>query len=270
MRGDFRTGKRLNIKRIIPYIASNFKRDKIWMRRSVPSKRVYQILLAVDDSKSMSESQSGYLALETLALVTKSLSMLEAGEMCILSFGTDVRVAHPFDRPFSADAGPAAFQYFNFQQPRTDVKKLLHSSLALFHEARQKSARTGATDLWQLQLIVSDGVCEDHDTIRRLVRNAQDERIVIIFIIVDATKGESILDMSQAVFEPVLPGKDALGMPEPSSEGANDTMTTKLRIKRYLDDFPFPYYLVADDVKELPGVLATALRQWFAEVVESG
>ncbi|KAJ0288619.1 hypothetical protein COL922a_014298, partial [Colletotrichum nupharicola] len=50
LRGDFRTGKRLNIKRIIPYIASQYKRDKIWMRRSVPSKRNYQIMLAVDDS----------------------------------------------------------------------------------------------------------------------------------------------------------------------------------------------------------------------------
>lgn len=270
MRGDFRTGKRLNIKRIIPYIASNFKRDKIWMRRSIPSKRVYQIILAVDDSKSMSENQSGHLALETLTLVTRSLSMLEVGEMCILSFGADIRVAHPFDRPFSADAGPAAFQHFNFQQPHTDVKKLLHTSLGLFHEARQKSARTGAADLWQLQLIVSDGVCEDHDSIRRLVRKAQDERIVIIFVIVDAGKGESILDMQQAVFEPVPPGKEALGMLEPLSEGATDTTATKLRIKRYLDDFPFPYYLVAGDVKELPGVLTTALRQWFAEVVESG
>jgi midasin len=37
LRGDFRTGKRLNIKRIIPYIASSYKRDKIWMRRSVPA-----------------------------------------------------------------------------------------------------------------------------------------------------------------------------------------------------------------------------------------
>ena len=269
MRGDFRTGKRLNIKRIIPYIASNFKRDKIWMRRSTPSKRVYQIILAVDDSKSMSENQSGHLALETLTLVAKSLSMLEVGEMCVLSFGADVRVAHPFDRPFSADAGPAAFQHFNFQQPHTDVKKLLHTSLALFHEARQKSVRTGAADLWQLQLIVSDGVCEDHDSIRRLVRKAQDERIVIIFVIVDAGKGESILDMHQAVFEPVPPGNEALGMLETSSEGATDITTTKLRIKRYLDDFPFPYYLVAGDVKELPGVLTAALRQWFAEVVES-
>lgn len=269
MRGDFRTGKRLNIKRIIPYIASNYKRDKIWMRRSIPSKRVYQILLAVDDSKSMSESQSGHLALETLALVTKSLSMLEAGEICILSFGADVCVAHPFDRPFSSDAGPAALQYFNFQQPHTDVKKLLHSSLALFQEARQKSVRTGSADLWQLQLIVSDGICEDHDTIRRLVRRAQDERIVTVFIIVDASKGESILDMSQAVFEAVPSAEDILGVLDHSSAGVPDTPATKLRIKRYLDDFPFPYYLVAGDVKELPGVLTTALRQWFAEVVES-
>ncbi len=42
LRGDFRTGKRLNLKRIIPYIASGYKRDKIWLRRSQPSKRSYQ------------------------------------------------------------------------------------------------------------------------------------------------------------------------------------------------------------------------------------
>lgn len=269
MRGDFRTGKRLNIKRIIPYIASNYKRDKIWMRRSIPSKRAYQILLAVDDSKSMSESQGGHLALETLALVAKSLSMLEAGEMCIVSFGADVHVAHPFDRTFSADAGPATLQLFNFQQPHTDVKKLLQASLALFQDARQKSAKNGAADLWQLQLIVSDGICEDHDTIRRLVRSAQEQRIVIVFIVIDAGKGESILDMSQAVFEPDTSGQDALRMLENGSTIGTSVGASKLKIKRYLDGFPFPYYLVVGDVKELPGVLATALRQWFAEIVES-
>lgn len=269
MRGDFRTGKRLNIKRIIPYIASNYKRDKIWMRRSIPSKRAYQILLAVDDSKSMSESQGGHLALETLALVAKSLSMLEAGEMCIVSFGADVHVAHPFDRTFSAGAGPATLQHFNFQQPHTDVKKLLQASLALFQDARQKSAKNGASDLWQLQLIVSDGICEDHDAIRRLVRSAQEERIVIAFVVVDAGKGESILDMSQAIFEPDPSGQDALGKLENASTSGTGVGASKLKIKRYLDGFPFPYYLVVGDVKELPGVLATALRQWFAEIVES-
>jgi len=250
MRGDFRTGKRLNIKRIIPYIASQYKRDKIWMRRSVPSKRNYQILLAVDDSRSMGESGSGQLAFETLALISKSLSMLEVGQICIVGFGHDVRVAHEFDQTFSSEAGVHVFQQFTFQQVKTDVRKLIADSIELFRQARSKSFNAG-TDLWQLELIISDGVCEDHEAIRRLVRQAQEERIMIVFVIVDSLKGESIMDMTQATFEP--------------DEGGE----TKLKIKRYLDGFPFGYYLIVGDVKELPGVLATALRQWFAEVTES-
>ena len=74
---------------------------------------------------------------------------------------------------------------------------------------------------------------------------------MIIFVVVDSLKGESIMDMTQATFEP--------------DEGGE----TKLKIKRYLDGFPFGYYLIVGDVKELPAVLATALRQWFAEVTES-
>lgn len=250
MRGDFRTGKRLNIKRIIPYIASQYKRDKIWMRRSVPSKRNYQIMLAVDDSRSMGESGSGQLAFETLALISKSLSMLEVGEICVVGFGDEVRVAHEFDKTFSSEAGVQIFQQLGFQQTKTNVRKLVAESISLFREARSKSFNAGA-ELWQLELIISDGVCEDHETIRRLVRQAQDERIIIVFVIVDALKGESIMDMKHATFEPDFTGE------------------TKLKVSRYLDGFPFGYYLVVGDVKELPNVLATALRQWFAEVVDS-
>jgi midasin len=255
LRGDFRTGKRLNIKRIIPYIASQYKRDKIWMRRSIPSKRNYQIMLAVDDSKSMLESGSGQLAFETLALVAKSLSMLEVGDLCVLGFGDEdhVRVAHEFGKPFSSEAGMQVFQHFSYQQTGTNVRKLIADSIALFREARWKrSPGSGSADLWQLELIISDGICEDHDTIRRLVRQALEERIMIVFVIVDAVKGSSILDLSQASFEA-----------DPASNGE-----MKLKMKRYLEGFPFPYYLVVRDVRELPAVLATALKQWFAEVVD--
>ncbi|OJJ47113.1 hypothetical protein ASPZODRAFT_65627 [Penicilliopsis zonata CBS 506.65] len=256
LRGDFRTGKRLNIKRIIPYIASQYKRDKIWMRRSIPSKRNYQIMLAVDDSKSMLESGSGQLAFETLALVAKSLSMLEAGDLCVLGFGSEehVRVAHGFGKPFSSDAGSQVFQHFSYQQTGTNVRKLIADSIALFREARfKRSPGGGNADLWQLELIISDGICEDHETIRRLVRQAQEERIMIVFIIVDAVKGSSILDLTQASFE---------------ADPASGSGEMKLKMKRYLEGFPFPYYLVVRDVRELPAVLATALKQWFAEVVD--
>ena len=252
LRGDFRTGKRLNMKRIITYIASDFKKDKIWMRRSAPSKRTYQIMLAVDDSKSMRQSDSPHLAFGALALITKSLSMLEVGQVCVVGFGNDVVVAHGFDTPLSSDAGADILKTFGFQQPKTDVAKLVTESIALFRDARRGGAHSSA-DLWQLELIISDGLCEDHERIRRLVRQAQEERIMMVFIIVDALNpGESIVDMNQAAFE-----ADA-------SSGES-----KLKIKRYLDDFPFPFYLIVGDVRELPAVLAQALRQWFAEVADA-
>lgn len=267
MRGDFRTGKRLNIKKIIPYIASSYKRDKIWMRRSVPSKRAYQILLAIDDSKSMAESDGGSaLAFDTLALVARSLTALEAGELGVLAFGRAVTVAHDFATPFTADAGPEVVRRFTFAQPRTDVRRLLAESLELFRAARLRATASSA-DLWQLQLIISDGVCEDHPGIRQLVRQAHEERIMIVFIVVDAAaaaatssragqtggqSAQSILDLQTAEF-----ARDAAG-------------EMQLKMVKYMDTFPFRYYLIVRDVQELPAVLAGALRQWFAEVVETG
>src|SRR3546814_19628353 len=34
LQGDYRSGKRINMKRVIGYIASGFRKDKIWMRRA--------------------------------------------------------------------------------------------------------------------------------------------------------------------------------------------------------------------------------------------
>lgn len=266
LRGDFRTGKRLNIKRIIPYIASNYKRDKIWMRRSIPSKRAYQIMLAVDDSKSMTEGGADALAFETLALLCKSLSMLEVGEICIVGFGNEehIRIAHSFGAPFTNESGAKIYQNFSFQQSATDVKKLIRESIALFQAARAQGSNSMA-DLWQLQLIISDGIYEEHELIRRLVRQAAEERIMIVFVIVDsnAARGNSIMDLTQAVFEPEEAAAAAAGLG--SSSGGGEM---KLRMKRYLDGFPFPYYVVVREVGDLPGVLAAALKVWFREVVD--
>jgi midasin len=271
LRGDFRTGKRLNIKRIIPYIASSYKRDKIWMRRSVPSKRAYQIVIALDDSKSMAEGGSKELAFETLALVAKALSMLESGELCVVGFGEDVKIAHPFDRPFTDDAGVEVLSQFTFEQRETDVKKLVSDGISLFQEARAKASGS-TSELWQLMLVVSDAICDDADAIRRLVRKSQEEKIMIVFVVVDAgarepsaaggnggadlgisgtRKGQSIMDLEKVEFKP----------------DANGELKV-VRHKYMADIFPFRWWIVVRDVRELPGVLATALRQWFAEVVE--
>ena len=67
------------MKKIIPYIASNFRKDKIWLRRQHPQKRTYQIMLALDDSLSMNENSVGYLSLQSLMKLAFALSKMEAG-----------------------------------------------------------------------------------------------------------------------------------------------------------------------------------------------
>ena len=57
--GDFRTGKRLNMRKIIPYIASHFKKDKIRLRRVRPNKREFQVLVALDDSAACLTTKVG-------------------------------------------------------------------------------------------------------------------------------------------------------------------------------------------------------------------
>ncbi|UNI14165.1 AAA ATPase midasin [Purpureocillium takamizusanense] len=249
--GSFRTGKRLNIKRIIPYIASSYKRDKIWMRRAVPTKRTYQILVCVDDSKSMGESSSGSLAMESLVMVSRSLTMLEAGHVGVVGFGGDVFTAHELAEPFGADAGAKVLQKFSFGQDRTDIAQLIRRTIDMFRMARQQSG--GSSDLWQLALILSDGLTPSsaHDSIRRLLREAMEERIMIVFIIMDDTgkkKGDSVLELKEAKF---VKGDDG---------------ESKVVIERYLDTFPFQYYLIVHQLEELPSALAGLLRTWFAEV----
>ncbi|PSN73965.1 midasin [Corynespora cassiicola Philippines] len=187
LRGDFRTGKRLNLKRIIPYIASGYKRDKIWLRRSQPSKRSYQVMIALDDSKSMAESGASNLALKTLTLVTRSLSMLEVGEVSVVGFGDGVNVAHEFEKPFTSESGVRVFEQFGFASSKTNVRGLVDKSLDLFADARRKGSSSAGEDLWQLMLIVSDGICDSHAEIQRLVRRAQEERVMIVFVIIDSS-----------------------------------------------------------------------------------
>lgn len=139
-----------------------------------------------------------------------------------------------------------AFREFKFDDTKTDIKKLVSKSLKVFNEARA----FGDSDLWQLEIILSDGVCEDHETIQRLVRRAREEKVMIVFVIIDGLNSqESILDMSQATY----------------TTGENGKM--KLQVNKYLDTFPFEFYVVVHHINELPEMLSLILRQYFTELV---
>ena len=269
LQGDFRTGKRLNMRKIIPYIASEYTKDKIWLRRTKPSKREYQVLLSLDDSRSMAESHSVHLAYQTLALVCQALTKLEVGQVGVAKFGETVEFLHPFQEMFTDVDGGHVMSSLRFDQQRTDVVSLVDKTLEFLGEAReQASTRGGGTDLWQLEIIISDGVCQDHDKLRVLLRKAMEERVMIVFIIID-----SLNTASQAPsHSPSAPSAtnnrpSILSMQSVEYKMVNGQM--ELEMNRYLDTFPFDFFVVLRDVEALPGVLADTLRQWMARVSQS-
>ncbi|CAD7955677.1 unnamed protein product [Amoebophrya sp. A120] len=89
LQGDYKTGKRLSMRKVISFLASNYRRDKIWLRRTKPSKREYQVLLALDNSQSMKDCGVAPLALQALVLICSALSKAEVGDVGVLSFGGD-------------------------------------------------------------------------------------------------------------------------------------------------------------------------------------
>ncbi|CDO69902.1 hypothetical protein BN946_scf184884.g61 [Trametes cinnabarina] len=263
LKGDYRTGKRLNMKKIIPYIASEFTKDKIWLRRTRPSQREYQVLIALDDSRSMAESHSVHLAFQTLALVAKALGRLEVGDVAIAKFGEGVDVLHGFDGgPFTDQAGTRVMGAFHFDQKATQVLSLLETSLKMLEEARERRAMSSssAADLWQLEIIISDGICQDHERLRTVLRRAEEQRVMVVFIVLDSLHSKrtggaganenSILSMNQVAYKMV--------------DGRMD-----LQVKRYLDTFPFDYYVVLRSVEALPDVLSGTLKQFFERVAEA-
>jgi midasin len=53
------------------------------------------------------------------------------------------------------------------------------------------------------------------------------------------------------------PQNSLLNMQSVSFEGGKPVM------KKYLDSFPFPFYVLVQDVSQLPATLSDLLRQWF-------
>nr|XP_048276589.1 midasin isoform X1 [Myodes glareolus] len=251
LRGDYRTGKRLNMRKIIPYIASQFRKDRIWLRRTKPSKRQYQICLAIDDSSSMVDNHTKQLAFESLAVIGNALTLLEVGQIAVCSFGESVRLLHPFHEQFGDSAGPQVLRLCRFQQRKTKIAQFLESAAKMF-AAAQKLSQNVSPEIAQLLLIVSDGrglFLEGKDRVLAAVQAAQNANIFVIFVVLDNPNSrDSILDIKVPIFKG--PGE----MPE---------------IRSYMEEFPFPFYIILRDVNALPETLSDALRQWFELVTAS-
>lgn len=238
LRGDYRTGKRINMKRIIGYIASGYRKDKIWLRRTRPAKRNYRVLVAVDDSESMMKSGAGEMALKAMATLAVGMSQLEIGDLGVASFGNEMNLIHPFHQPFTSESGSNVVGNFRFDQQRTRTALCVESAMMALDEMNGDRASM------QLVFMISDGRIErdSRSSIRRLVREMVAKNILMVLIIVEGTENrkDSIINMKEVTFE-----------------------NGKPNVKPFIEDFPFPYYIILNDMNSLPEVLGDALRQWF-------
>ncbi|EDW58745.1 midasin [Drosophila virilis] len=245
LKGDYRTGRRINMKKIIPYIASQFRKDKIWLRRTKPAQRDYKITIAIDDSKSMHHNNSKTLTLEAISLVSQALTLLESGRLSIVSFGEAPKIILNHTEQFD---GPRLVSALNFAQDKTKIAGLLDFIRTVNNE---ESGLGGDNGLFEnLLLILSDGrniFSEGNQKVKNAIKLARLQRIFLVYIIIDNPENKnSILDIQHV---------------EVNADGS-------VKINSYLDSFPFPYYVIVRDLNQLPLVLSEAMRQWF-ELVNS-
>jgi len=269
MEGDYRTGKRINMRKVISYIASQYRKDKIWMRRTKANKRQYQIMVAIDDTRSMMDNRGGTLALQAMAVICQALQQLEVGQVAVAKFGETTELLHEFGQPFSNSAAARIVSSFSFQQEvnKEDLLRQKQSDRGLsgglemlMNSLRIAQANSGGNSggrVTQLVFAISDGFITENngrERIKKLVRDAAERQQLLVLLIVDnPDPKKSILENQRCNF--VSGGKNK---------------PKKMVFTSFLDDYPFPYYILLRSVETLPETLADALRQWFEMIHRTG
>ncbi|CAM9188295.1 unnamed protein product, partial [Ectocarpus fasciculatus] len=247
LKGDYRTGKRINMRRVISYVASGFRRDKIWLRRTKLAKRDYQVMLMIDDSCSM--GAAGPLAMTSLAIISSALSRLEVGDLAVCSFSDHVNMLHPFGSPFTDDSGAGVANSLKFNASQTLLAGALDSVIPVFDAARhgQMSNATGSGVVVQLCFLISDARLDtdNRERLNNVVRRMAEKHILVVLIILDQNE-----DSKDSIFN------------TKSIEFTDEGIVTR----SYLDNFPFPFYVAIQKLSALPNVLADSLKQWFEYV----
>ena len=239
LKGDFKSGKRLNMRKVISFVASNYRKDKIWLRRSDPSQRDYQILLAIDDTSSMSEQNVGPLALQALTTLALALTKLEVGQIGIAAIRNQQEQFHPFERTFIASDGSKLIDNFGFR-----FTHQLSADLGMANFMKQSINLFSKDDKKKICFILSDGRF-NKSYVRPLCQEAEEKDLLYVFIILDKMDSKnSILNCK-------------------TSNVLKEDGKIKIDIQNYLDDFPFKNYIIVKSVGELLSTVVGILRNYF-------
>jgi len=256
LRGGFRTGRRIDMRRVLAYIASDFRKDKIWQRRIEPMRRNCHVMLALDDSRSVSAQRQDKPAREALAVISRAICTLEAGQLAIARFGEKPDLLQPFGPPPGDQRVAEVINEFTFRQEKTDIGKLMEMANKVFQEARNAQSSVNQ----QLLFIVSDGRIDEKTVSKRWILEATSNGIFVVFIILDFFQSNAIKKNPQGL-------SDSLSKQQQHHQSITDIQSFlvlsngQVKSKFYLDNFPFPYYIIVRNMNQLPDILADSLRQ---------
>lgn len=243
LQGDYRTGKRINMRKVIPFVASGFRKDKIWLRRTKPAKRDYQVMVMIDDSSSM--DAAGPMALSALSIIANALTKLEIGQFCVTSFSDTVEIVHPFGKQFNDEAGSKVCAKFKFDATKTMLGSSLEAMMPIFDNAKALSTSSNtASVVLQLCFVISDARIDsdNRERLDNIIKTMSEKNILVVLVIIDHNENpkDSIFNTKMVSFR-------------------GDKVVTS----SYFDEFPFPYYVAIQKLEALPDVLSDALKQWF-------
>eukprot|EP01041_Mallomonas_annulata_P000547 gene547-1048_t len=265
LNGDFRTGKRINMRRVVGYVASGCRKDKIWLRRTKPAKRDYQVMVMMDNSKSMAGVAP--LALSALATLSGALNRLEIGQLAVSAFSDTLSVLHPFGPAFDDEAGATAVAQLTFSSEGSALANSLRGVVPLFEQAKA-NASMASTAVLQLCFVISDARLDsdNRNSLRTVIRELSEKHVLVVLVIIDRCAGDiSFSTTGDPSSQSLLP---PLSQSSADRDSIFNTRTVEFTAKgivtkAYLDDFPFPYYVAVRKPEALPDLLSDALRQWF-------
>lgn len=136
---------------------------------------------------------------------------------------------------------------FPFDEKRTRTALCVESALQSLEDQSDQASM-------QLIFLISDGRIErdSRPNLRRLMREMVERKILLVMIVVEGEreggtkkKKDSIIHMKEVTFEKGKP-----------------------RVNQFIEEYPFPYYIILEDIQSFPEVLGDALRQWFEMITQ--
>ena len=249
--GNYKTGKRLNMKKIISFIASNYRQDKIWLRRTLPYNRDYYITISIDNSLSMKQNNIGYYALQSMLILIKSLQKVGIDNLSLYGITDDCVELYDYNREKNMIDNDKIKKIINYFKFNFESKNSFDYSMRNFLNKSIKNIENNTINdrnklKYNINFIISDGRFNKNN-VKGLTAVAKEKGILYVFIIIDRYKFED-------------------------KNSILNTMTVKynekgdIDVEKYLADFPFQYYTVVQDIQDLPDVLKGILVKWIETV----